>query len=62
MLYRLFIFKSKIPKAKREDFKFNRSIFLKNVFAINSPQKYKTGKAFKKSPKKKLKIGGLRNL
>ena len=57
MLYSLFIFKGKVLKAKREDSKFNRFIFLEDIFAINSPQKYKAGKAFKKSPKKKLKIG-----
>ena len=46
-----------MPKAKGEDSKSNRFISLKDVFAANSPQKYKAGKAFKKSPKKKLKIG-----
>ena len=58
-LYSLFIFKGKVPKAKRKDSKFNKFISLKDVFAANSPQKYKAGKAFKKSPKKKLKIGPL---
>ena len=52
-----FIFRGKVPEAKGEDFKFNKFIFLKDVFTANSPQKYKAGKAFKKSPKKKLKIG-----
>ena len=59
ILYSLFIFKGKVPEAEAEekDFKFNRFISLKDVFATNSLQKYKAGKAFKKSPKKKLKIG-----
>ena len=57
MLYRLFIFKSKIPKAKREDFKFNKSISLEDSPVANSPQKYRVEKASKKSLKKKLKIG-----
>ena len=48
-----------MPETEREDSKFNKFIFLKNIFAANSPQKYKAGKAFKKSPKKKLKIGPL---
>ena len=56
MLHSLFIFRGKMPEAKREDSKFNKFIFLKDIFAANSPQKYKAGKAFKKSPKKKLKI------
>ena len=59
MLYSLFIFKGKVPKAKREDSKFNRFISLEDIFAANFPQKHKAGKAFKKSPKKKLKIGPL---
>ena len=41
----------------REDFKFNKSISLKDNLVTNSPQKYRAGKAFKKSLKKKLKIG-----
>ena len=57
MLYSLFIFRGKVPEAKRKDFKFNGFMSLKDIFTANSPQKYKTGKAFKKSPKKKLKIG-----
>ena len=32
---------------------------LEDIFAANFSQKYKAGKAFKKSPKKKLKIGPL---
>ena len=59
MLYSLFIFKGKVPEAEGEDSESNRFIFLEDVFTTNSPQKYKTGKAFKKSPKKKLKIGPL---
>ena len=53
------MFRGKVPEAKREDFKSNGFIFLKDVFAASSPQKYKAGKVFKKSPKKKLKIGPL---
>ena len=45
-----------MPRAKREDFKSNRSISLKNIIT-NSPHKRRAGKASKKSPKKKLKIG-----
>ena len=59
MLHSLFIFKSKVPEAKGEDSKFNRFISLKDIFTANSLQKCKAGKAFKKSPKKKLKIGPL---
>ena len=41
-----------MPEAKKEDFKSNKSISLKNIFAASFPQKHKTRKAFKKSPKK----------
>ena len=40
-----------------EDSKFNKSISLKDDFVTNSLQKRRAGKASKKSPKKKLKIG-----
>ena len=35
---------------------------LKDYFIANSPQKYRAGKAFKKSPRKKLKIGPIEPL
>ena len=44
VLYSLFLFKNKVLKAKREDFKFNRSTFLKNVFITGSLQKCKAKK------------------
>ena len=52
----LYLFKGKVLKTKREDFKFNKSTLLVNIFVINSPLKYKAGKAFKKFLKNKLKI------
>ena len=48
-----------MPEAEGENSKFNRFTSLKDVFAASFPQKYKARKAFKKSPKKKLKIGPL---
>ena len=53
-----FCLKAKYLKYKK-DFKFNKFISLEDIFAANSLQKYKARKAFKKSPKKKLKIGPL---
>ena len=50
------MFKGKVPKAKREDFKSNRSTPLADIFVISSPLKYKARKAFKKFHKNKLKI------
>ena len=35
-LHSLFIFRGKVPKAERKDSKFNKFIFLKDVFAANS--------------------------
>ena len=58
----LYLFKGKIPKATREDFKFNKSISLVNIFVINSLLKYKARKAFKKFLKKKLKIEAIEPL
>jgi hypothetical protein len=52
----LYLFRGKVPKAKRKDFKFNGSTSLINIFVISSPLKYKVKKAFKKFLKKKLKI------
>ena len=57
ILYSLFLFRGKVSKANKKDFKFNKSIFLKDVFVANFLQKYKVKKAFKKSSKKKLNIG-----
>ena len=56
-LYSLFIFKDKVFKAKREDSKFNRFIFLEDNLVVSSLQKYRARKASKKSLRKKLKIG-----
>ena len=57
ILCSLFLFRGKVPKVQREDSKFNKFTFLKNDPVANSPQKCRTGKAFKKSLRKKLKIG-----
>ena len=57
MLYTLFLFGGKVSKANREDSKSNKSISLEDVFIASSLQKHKAKKAFKKSPRKKLKIG-----
>ena len=61
MLHSLFLFRGKIPKANREDFKSNKSTSLEDIFIASSLQKYKTRKAFKKSLRKsfrkKIKIG-----
>ena len=57
ILRNLFLFRGKVFKANREDSKSNKSTSLEDVFIASSSQKRKAGKAFKKSPKKKLKIG-----
>jgi len=57
MLYSMFLFRGKVPKANRKDFKSNKSTSLEDVFITSSLLKYKARKASKKSPKKKLKIG-----
>jgi len=62
MLRNLFLFRGKVPKANREDSKSNKSTSLEDVFIASSLQKRKAGKAFKKSPKKKLKIGPVESL
>ena len=62
MLYNLFLFGGKVPKAKGEDSKSNRSTSLEDVFITSSLQKYRAGKASKKSPRKKLKIGSIEPL
>jgi len=36
MLRSSFLFKGKIPKIKKKDLKFNKSISLKDVFAVGS--------------------------
>ena len=56
ILSSLYLFKGKVPKAKKEDFKSNKSISLTNIFVINSLLKCKAGKAIKKFLRKKLKI------
>jgi hypothetical protein len=50
-----FLFRGKVPKAKGEDSKSDRS--LEDAFVTSFPQKRKARKASKKSPRKKLKIG-----
>ena len=55
ILRNLFLFRGKVPKAKGEDSKSNRS--LEDAFITSFSQKYRAGKASKKSPRKKLKIG-----
>ena len=57
ILRNLFLFRGKVPKAKGEDSKSNRSMSLEDVFITSSPQKRRARKASKKSPRKKLKIG-----
>jgi hypothetical protein len=58
----LYLFRGKIPEAKKEDFKSNRSTSLVDIFVINSPLKYKAGKAFKLFFNKKLKIKSIKPL
>ena len=62
MLHTLFLFGGKIPKANKEDSKSNKSTSLEDVFVASSLQKRKAGKASKKSPRKKLKIGPMEPL
>ena len=52
-----FMFGGKMPETKEEDSESDRFTFLKNVIVAGSPQKHRAGKASKKSPRKKLKIG-----
>jgi superfamily II DNA or RNA helicase len=52
----LYLFKGKVYKAKREDFKSNGFISSVDIFVISSPLKHEARKAFKKFLKKKLKI------
>ena len=58
----LYLFRGKIPKAKREDFKSNKSIPLADIFVISSPLKCKARKAFKKFLRNKLKIKAIKPL
>ena len=58
----LYLFRGKVPKTKREDFKSNGSRPLVNIFIINSPLKHKAKKAFKKFLKNKLKIKAIEPL
>ena len=62
MLYNLFLFKGKVFKVQRKDFKFNKFTSLKDNFITNFPQKYRAKKASKKSLKKKLKIKPIKPL
>jgi len=57
MLRNLFLFRGKVPKANKEDSKSDKSTSLEDIFVASSLQKRRAGKASKKSPKKKLKIG-----
>ena len=57
ILRSLFLFRGKVPKAKGKDSKSNRSKSLKDNLITSSLQKYRVRKAFKKSLRKKLKIG-----
>ena len=57
MLRNSFLFRGKVPKAKGEDSKSNRSTSLEDISITGSPQKRRAKKASKKSPRKKLKIG-----
>jgi 3-polyprenyl-4-hydroxybenzoate decarboxylase len=57
ILCNLFLFRGKVPKANKEDSKSDKSMSLEDIFIASSSQKYRARKAFKKSPKKKLKIG-----
>ena len=58
----LYLFNGKVPKVKREDFKFNRSMPLADIFIISSPLKCKARKAFKKFLRNKLKIEAIEPL
>ena len=62
MLDSLYLFRGKVPKAKREDFKSNKSIPLADIFIINSLLKCKAKKAFKKFLRNKLKIKAIKLL
>jgi hypothetical protein len=57
MLRNSFLFGGKVSKAKGEDLESNKSISLEDDLIASSPQKRRAGKASKKSPRKKLKIG-----
>jgi len=57
MLRSLFLFRGKVPKAKGNNSKSNGSTSLEDNLIASSPQKCRAGKASKKSPRKKLKIG-----
>jgi len=57
MLYSSFLFGGKVPKAQGEDSKSNKFISLENNLIARSLQKRRARKAFKKSLRKKLKIG-----
>jgi hypothetical protein len=60
ILRSMFLFGSKVPKAKGKDSKSNRS--LEDTFITSFLQKYKARKASKKSPRKKLKMGPIEPL
>jgi len=62
MLCNLFLFRGKVAKANKEDSKSNKSTSLEDVFVASSSQKRRAGKASKKSPRKKLKIGPIEPL
>ena len=58
----LCLFKGKILKVKKKDFKSDGSTSLADIFVINSLLKYKAGKAFKKFLRNKLKIEAIKPL
>ena len=62
MLRSSFLFRGEVPKAKGEDFNSNRSKPLKNIFITSFLQKRRARRAFKKSSRKKLKIGPIEPL
>ena len=62
ILSSLYLFKSKVPKVKKENFKFNRSTPLVDIFIISFPLKRKARKAFKKFLRNKLKIEAIEPL
>jgi len=57
MLCSLFLFRGKVPRAQEEDSKSNKSTSLEDDLVACSPQKRRAEKAFRKSLRKKLKIG-----
>ena len=57
MLRSSFLFRGKVLEAKGEDSESNKSTSLEDILITGSPQKRRTGKTPKKSPRKKTKMG-----